>query len=155
RKCQRANPSQKGLNQNQIILDNLPTAIEHASGGGVYRFSLRQLFYAVRPHLLEAIGQEPGYNWFSKVIADYENEQGSDIPGLYRDDRGTLYHPHLGREIPLGTRAVETYQHPQFLFNKVLYCEKEGFFAILQADRWPERHDCALLTSKGYATKAA
>jgi hypothetical protein len=37
----------------------------------------------------------------------------------------------------------------------VLYCEKEGFFPILIDAQWPERHDCALLTSKGYASRAA
>jgi hypothetical protein len=155
RKCQRANPSSKVTSQNKVILDNLARAIGHASGSGIYRFSLRQLFYAIRPQLLEALdNQEPGYDWFAKVIAGYENEYG-DIPGLYRDDRGVLYHPHLRTEIPLGTLAVETYERPKWTFNKILYCEKEGFFPILQDAGWPERHDCALLTSKGQATKAA
>ena len=39
-------------------------------------------------------------------------------------------------------------------FNKILYCEKEGFFPILKDAQWPERNDCALLTSKGFATRA-
>jgi hypothetical protein len=155
RRCQRANPSSKSIPQNEIILDNLARAIGHASGTGKYRFSLRQLFYAIRPKLLEALGnEEPGYDWFTKVIASYENEHG-DIPGLYRDDRGVLYHPHLGTVIPLGTLTVEGYKRPPWTFNKILYCEKEGFFPILQSASWPERHDCALLTSKGQATKAA
>jgi hypothetical protein len=47
------------------------------------------------------------------------------------------------------------YERPRWQFNKLLYCEKEGLFPILQHARWPERHDCALLTSKGYATRAA
>jgi DNA topoisomerase VI subunit A len=38
--------------------------------------------------------------------------------------------------------------------NKILYCEKEGFFPILKDAQWPERNDCALLTSKGFATRA-
>jgi hypothetical protein len=38
---------------------------------------------------------------------------------------------------------------------KVLYCEKEGFFPTLLDAGWPEAHDCALLTSKGFATRAA
>ena len=154
RKCQRANPSAKPVSQNAIILDNLAAAIGHASGSGAYRFSLRQLFYAVRPTLLECFDKEPGYDWFGKVIAAYENEHG-DIPGLYRDDRGVLYHPHLRTTISLGTLSVEDYERPKWTFNKILYCEKEGFFTILQSANWPERHDCALLTSKGQATKAA
>ncbi len=47
------------------------------------------------------------------------------------------------------------YQRPAWTFNKILYCEKEGFFPILIDAQWPERHDCALLTSKGYASRAA
>ena len=74
---------------------------------------------------------------------------------MYRDDRGTLYHPHTGETIPLGTRSVETYQRPAWTFNKILYCEKEGLFPILIDAQWPERHDFALLTSKGYASRAA
>ena len=109
KKCQRANSSSRDIPQNEVILNNLASAIGHASGAGKYRFSLRQLFYAIRPY--------------------------------YRDDRGVLYHPHLRIEIPLGTLAVETYERPKWTFNKILYAEKEGFFPVLQAVGWPERHD--------------
>ena len=74
---------------------------------------------------------------------------------MYRDDRGTLYHPHRREQISLGTLMVESYQPPDWTFNKVLYIEKEGFFQILQDVRWPEKHDCVLLTTKGQATRAA
>jgi hypothetical protein len=141
-------------NQKHFIVNSLPQAIRHASGAGQYRFSQRQLFYAVRPLLLEAYGVEPDYGWFCKVLTSYENEHG-EIAQMYRDARGTLYHPHTGEEIPLGTREVESYRRPEWTFNKILYCEKEGFFPILQDAHWPERHDCALLTSKGFATRAA
>ncbi len=77
------------------------------------------------------------------------------MPGIYRDVRGSLYHPHLKERIPLGTMAVEGYDRPKWTFNKILYIEKEGFFEILIDEKWPERHDCALLTSKGHATRAA
>jgi hypothetical protein len=36
-----------------------------------------------------------------------------------------------------------------------LFIEKEGFFEALKEDAWPERHDCALVTSKGQPTRAA
>jgi hypothetical protein len=141
-------------NQKAVIVRALPQAIRHASGADQYRFSQRQLFYAVRPLLLEAFGLEPDYGWFCKVLTTYEKEHG-EIARMYRDSRGTLYHPHTHQEIPLGTREVEAYRRPEWTFNKILYCEKEGFFPILQDAQWPERHDCALLTSKGFATRAA
>jgi hypothetical protein len=143
----------KAGNQKEVIFAAVPEAIAKASGGGQYRFSLRQLFYAVRPAFLAAFGKEPDYGYFAGVVADYE--AGDDIPGIYRDARGTLYHPHTGEEIPLGTLAVEKYERPPWTFDKILYCEKEGFFSILRAIRWPERHDCALVTSKGFASRAA
>ena len=131
----------------------LPVAIEK-TGGRQYRYSNRQLFYTVRGTLAPQ-GIAPEWDWFCKVITDHEDEQGHDLPGMYRDDRGTLYHPHTGETIPLGTRSVEAYQRPAWTFNKILYCEKEGFFPILIDAQWPERHDFALLTSKGYASRAA
>lgn len=143
-----------GISQKSVILQRLEAMAEKLSGGGVYLFSLRQLFYAIRPFLIPVTGREPEYGWFCKVIGEYEDEHG-DIPRLYRDDRGTLYHPHTGKSISLGTRSVAEYERPAWGFNKIVYCEKEGFFPILQEANWPERHDCALLTSKGFATRAA
>lgn len=144
----------KSQSQKTIILEHIEEAVTKASGNGEYRYSLRQLFYAVRPHMLEAIGKEPGYDYFASVITEFEAVYG-DLPGLYRDPRGILYHPHTGEEIPLGTLAVENYRPPAWTFNKVLYSEKEGFFSILKDVQWPEINDCALLTSKGFASRAA
>lgn len=143
-------PSQKS-----VVLQNLDAAIDKASGGRQYRYSLRQLFYAIRPYILEILGIEPRYGNFEKIITEIEEMRGHDLPKIYRDNRGTLYHPHERRSIPLGTLTVEEYERPTWTFNKILYIEKEGFFSILQDTQWPERNDCALLTSKGYATRAA
>jgi hypothetical protein len=150
-----ANQEVRQYTKKAVVADALPDAIARISGNGNTRYSLRQLFYAIRPRLLKVFGKEPKYGTFTKIISAYEEELGHDLEGIYRDNRGTLYHPHLRQEIPLGTLAVEEYQRPEWTFNKVLYCEKEGFFPLLKDARWPERHDCALLTSKGYATKAA
>ncbi|MGE3361698.1 MAG: hypothetical protein AB7O92_34190 [Acidimicrobiia bacterium] len=149
-----ASPRSQSETKKGVILASLEEAASKASGDGEYRFSLRQLFYAVRPYVLDELQEEPSYDYFSQVVTDYEGERG-DIPGMYRDNRGVVYHPHLRREIPLGTRTVEDYERPAWTFNKILYCEKAGFFPILCAAAWPERHDCALLTSKGFASRAA
>lgn len=143
------------VTQKEVILETLPAAIAEASDNGQYRYSLRRLFYRVRPRVQVVFRQEPNYDTFSQVITGYEAELGHDLDGIYRDDRGTLYHPHLREEIPLGTRAVENYERPPWTFNKILYVEKEGLFPMLIDAQWPERHDCAVLTSKGYASRAA
>lgn len=136
-----------------VMMDSMGEAIKKASGGGEYLFSQRQLFYAVRPYVISGFGKEPDYNYFCNVLTDYEEEFGS-VEGLYRDPRGVLYHPHTGEEIPIGTLSVSNYERPEWTFNKILYSEKEGFFTILKKAKFPERFDCALLTSKGYASRA-
>ena len=122
-----------------------------ATGGS--RFSLRQLFYVVRPFVTEELGAELKHNNFEGIITDYE-DQNCTIAGLYRDPRGTLYHPHTRESIALGTIAVEEYERPEWTFNRVLYCEKEGLLEILKEAGWPERNDCALVSSKGFTTRA-
>jgi hypothetical protein len=140
--------------QKDFIFRSIPEAVRKASGRGKHRYSLRQLFYALRPLFIDAFGQEPLYGTFAKAVRAYEESLGHDLEGIYRDARGVLYHPHTHEEIPLGTLAVEKYRRPAWTFNKIVYCEKEGFFPILKDAAWPERHDCALLTSKGFATSA-
>lgn len=147
------NPRQKVPNQKDIIFDNIPIASDSLRGDRGYRFSQRQLYYAIRPKLLD-VTRNPDYKWFSDCITQYENIHG-DILGMYRDTRGALYHPHLGEEMPIGTLEVEEYKRPAWTFNKILYIEKQGFFSTLKAEKWCERNDCALLTSKGQASRAA
>ena len=57
-------PLAKGLTMKDIILDRIDESIDKASGSREYRFSLRQLFYAVRPHVLDLLKAEPEYNYF-------------------------------------------------------------------------------------------
>jgi hypothetical protein len=154
-KSRRGNSADAVDTQKSVILDSLEEAVAKTGQNGTYRFSIRQLFYAVRPFFLKIFSKEPNYDYFSTVIGDHETATGQDIPGIYRDARGTLYHPHTGETIPLGTLNVERYSRPAWTFNKVLYSEKEGFFEMLKSVNWPERHDCALVTSKGFASRAA
>lgn len=139
--------------EKEVIVYNLDEAIAKTSGYGKFKFSQRQLFYAIRPYIISELGKEPDYNYFCRIITEYESQFGY-IQGLYRDPRGTLYHPHLQQEIPLGTLAVEDYERPSWTFNKIIYIEKEGFFTMLKEAKFPERYDCALLSSKGYASRA-
>ncbi len=138
--------------------DNFDDACAKASGDGQYRFSLRQLFYVLRPLVMAATGKALEYGNFEAFITDHEAKEG-ETPGIYRDNRGVLYQPHSGLsedgEKPLGTLMVESYARPAWTFNKIIYIEKQGFFELLKDQKWPERHDCALITSKGFASRAA
>jgi hypothetical protein len=73
---------------------------------------------------------------------------------MYREPRGSIYHPHRRETIPLGTLTVEDYERPEWTFNKLLYVEKEGFSEALKDNRWAERHDCMLTSTKGFTTRA-
>ena len=156
RRALRAEPPEprSKRSQKEVVLAHLDAAIAKASGQGAYRFSPRQVFYVIRPLVREAVGAELQWGNFETIIGDHELEQG-EIAGMYRDPRGTLYHPHRRDSIPLGTLQVERYRRPEWTFNKILFIEKEGFFEALKEAAWPERHDCALLTSKGQPTRAA
>ena len=88
------------------------------------------------------------------IITDFESEHG-EIPLMYREPRGSITHPHRDETITLGTLMVEEYERPAWNFNKLLYIEKEGAQEALKQDRWLERHDCAVMSSKGFSTRAA
>ena len=140
--------------QKDIVLENLDQAIADVSGDGEFRFGERQLLYVIRKIVSDEIGETLTTANFKNIITDYENEHG-EIPGMYREPRGSIYHPHRDETITLGTLMVEEYERPAWTFNKVVYIEKEGFSEALKAARWAERHDCMLMSSKGFTTRAA
>jgi hypothetical protein len=136
------------------VLDNLDSVIASVSGNGKFRFTPRQLFYQLRGIVRDEMGAELTLTNFTKISDDYEEEHG-EIERMYREPRGSIYHPHRRETITLGTLMVEDYERPEWTFNKVVYIEKEGFSEALKDARWAERHDCMLMSSKGFSTRAA
>jgi len=154
RKTHRPEARAARVSQKDVVLDNLDAVIAEVSGDGRYRFNQGQLLYRLRPIVRDELGDDLTTTNFAAIITDYEAEHG-EIPGMYREPRGTIYHPHREETITLGTLMVEDYERPLWTFNKLVYIEKEGFSEALKAERWAERHDCALLSSKGFTTRAA
>jgi hypothetical protein len=74
---------------------------------------------------------------------------------MYREPRGSITHPHRDETLSLGDLMVEQYQRPSWNFNKIVYIEKEGANEALKAVGWLERHDAAVMSSKGFSTRAA
>jgi DNA topoisomerase 6 subunit A-like protein len=146
--------SANGTTQKSIVLDHLDAAIAKVSEDGRYRFNQRQVLYVLRPIVREELDKELTVENFTQIITDYEAEHG-EIEGMYREPRGSIYHPHRDETITLGTLMVEEYDRPAWTFNKLLYIEKEGFSEALKDVRWGERHDCAIMSSKGFSTRAA
>jgi hypothetical protein len=154
RKARRPSSGTGRASQKDIVLDNLDQAIANVSGEGQFRFNQRQVLYVIRKIVHDETGATLTAANFANIITDYENEHG-EIPGMYREPRGSIYHPHREETITLGTLMVEEYERPAWTYNKIMYIEKEGFSEALKAARWAERHDCTLMSSKGYTTRAA
>ena len=153
RKTQGASAS--GVSQKSVVFDHMLEVIDLVSGGSErYRFNDRQLLYRLRPIVREELGQELKLSNWKTILDDYEEEHG-EIVLMYREPRGSITHPHRGETITLGTLMVEEYERPVWTFNKLVYIEKEGAQEALKQNRWLERHDCAVMSSKGFSTRAA
>jgi hypothetical protein len=156
RRAKKLQPRVENPNIKKVVFANMEEQIRIVSDDRRYRFQWRQVFYRMRPIVKGALGVELDGSYFSQtLVTAWEAERGGEERMAYRDPRGTFYVPHSRDSFPLGTLQVEHFQRPEWQFNKVLYLEKEGFFEALKADGWPERHDCALMTSKGQPTRAA
>ena len=147
-------PKRSSTSIKQVVLDNLDDVIALISTNGKYRFQQRQFLYKMRPIVRNEIDKMLKTGTFNGIITDYEYENG-EIPGMYREPRGSIYHPHRKETITLGTLMVENYKRPEWTYNHLLYNEKEGFNAALKDENWPEQHDCMLISSKGFSSRAA
>jgi hypothetical protein len=129
-------------------------AIAEVSGGGAYPFPTRNLFYKVRPRVQRYTDAELKGPYFSQtLVVEYEREHGL-IPGHYRDPRGELHEPHTGTTVRLGSREVAGYTLPEYVFDKILYVEKEGFEPVLKAAQLADRYDLAIAYGKGQPVEA-
>ena len=129
------------LSLKDLVLKHLPAAIRQISEDGRLSFTQRDVFYVLRPLVQDEHDKSLDYGYFTALITDYENERG-EIPGMQREPRGTLYHPHLRQEIPLSTESVASYGRPFWTFNKLVYIEKAGTQQNLIEVGWPEEYDC-------------
>ena len=136
RQARRPNAKSKQT-QTDVVLDNLEAVIAEVSGPKGYRFNMRQLFYGLRPIVMNETGEELQIGNFTTIITDYENEHG-EIPRMYREPRGSITHPHRNETITLGTLMVEEYERPAWTFNKLVYIEKEGANEALKEVGWLE-----------------
>src|SRR6266542_1830298 len=117
------------------VFEVIPAAVAATSGNGAYQFPCRNLFYAVRPRIQAYTDAELKYNYFSQdLVVEYEQAHGP-IDGMYREPRGTLHEPHTGTTVPLGTLEVAAYRLPEYVFDKILYVEKEGLGPICESAR--------------------
>jgi hypothetical protein len=139
----------------------------------------RQIMYKARPKILRMITAE-GFSdkHFTQVLLPNFINEYPDLCAdwvIHYDARGNLIEPHTGVILPLGTQEVRQYlgEHPRFgpvakfpfdvrfpttatenRYRNLLYIEKEGFEALIDASRIRERFDIATASNKGTSVTA-
>jgi hypothetical protein len=173
-----------GLHEPRTFLaaanDILPRAYQHASGGGEYPASKRQLYYACREEFKQVVGKELNSNYFSNtLLVQYLNRHPKQAATwkITADARGTLTIPNTAHDlsIPCGTLEMNEFTEemrgpfdpmeiellpPEWPVNKpgerfqgLIYIEKEGFDELLNP--LAARYDLAVISCKGQSVVAA
>jgi hypothetical protein len=162
----------------------METAYLKASGGGRLPANARQIMYAARPKILELTGKEALDDaYFTQtLLPDYVAGQGlEDMWDVVYDGRGHFTEPHRGfrqnpdgTAIPLSTLAARGYppraadpmeighlnlsdptRGPGCRYAGILFIEKEGFLPLLAEAQIAEKHDLAIMSTKGMSVVAA
>jgi hypothetical protein len=138
-----------------VVMELLPDAVAIESDSGL-PFNTRRLVYRIRDRVLRRTGKELTQGYFDDLLTEIEAEQGDLSPLLYREARGNFLIPHQdNRAMPLGTLTVREFRRSAWTFNKVLLIEKDDLRYMLEMAGWAERHDCLIMSSKGFSTRAA
>ena len=150
----------------------IPAGYAHASGGGLYSVSLRQMYYACREAFREHTDREIEAAYFSQTLLRQYLNRNPELTATWKitaDPRGTLTIPNAANKvrIPCGTIAIEQHlsdvsvpidplnvslklrtQWPSLAGGKryqaVVYIEKEGFEPLLLEAKIAERFDIAI-----------
>jgi hypothetical protein len=131
----------------------IPQAVRDAAGG-LGRVSAHTLYYHVRPLVQQHTSRELTSKYFEQNLLPRYQLEVAPIPELYYEPRGVLYEPHTGEAVPLGTREVEEYEFPSWLYDKILFVEKQGLWPVFEAARLAEQYDMAIVAGEGFATEA-
>jgi DNA topoisomerase VI subunit B len=135
------------------------SAVRKASGDE-YQVSAHTLFYVVRDMIQPLTSRELRSDYFEQdLLPAYQQAHGLVLlpdgrPAIYYEPRGTLFEPHDGTELRLGTREVAAYKFPFWLYDKILFIEKQGLWPVFQRARLGERYDMAVVAGEGFATEA-
>ena len=159
----------------------IPQAYLAASDNGQLPAKVRQIFYQVRPLVMELTDGKIWKNsdtFTQGVFFDYIRDHPRETQDwdVVFDARGHLTEPHLKRRIGIGTLEVRGYvkswtntcnlgfaididdtvqtSGPTNRYAFALFVEKEGFDSLLERARIAERYDLTIFSSKGESTVA-
>lgn len=150
-----------------------------ASNNNTLPAHARQIMYAARGRIQELTGEGLRDSYFTQqLLPDYLQEFPSQTADwdIVFDARGHLYEPHTRKDVPLGTLTVREYldgvtepstagptdivdglfqtHGPDHRYQAVLFIEKEGFLPLFRRVQLAERHDIALMSTKGQSVTA-
>lgn len=134
----------------------LPQAIDFVSSGGRFRYKQRQLWYVVRALFdQKGLGEySPTYDYFSgKLIPEAKERTDINLEGLLKEANAELHEPRSRSIIPLSTEGVESYEIPEWKYNKILYVEKRGFKDVIVANRFHDIYDVAVIGAQGESSE--
>jgi hypothetical protein len=156
RRVKEAQQKTKRVNKADACYEVMGEAYAYSTGNGALPTTARDLYYAVRNRIerFDYDADELEYSYFSQNILPRYQREVNPLPLVEYEPRGTLYEPHGGKDVPLGTRSVAEYNFPDYVFDKILYIEKNGRVGILKAGGVDKRHDMALIGGQGYASEA-
>ncbi len=120
--------------------------------------SQRDLYYALRDvygsrlgRVLEQDSKSPYHYFIATLLPDYRREV-DPLPLVFSSAKGHIYEPHTRNVYELG--GPVPHDVPLHQYDKVLYVEKEGWWAPVRNSGVAERYDMAVVTSEGYSTEA-
>jgi hypothetical protein len=159
----------------------IPQAYAAASDNGKLPAKVRQVYYQIRPLVMELTGGKTWKNsdtFTQGVFFDYLRDHPRETVDwdVVFDARGHLTEPHVKKQIGIGTLEVRRYvgsweetcnfdfeididdavptSGPANRYQFALFIEKEGFDSLLERARISERFDLAIFSSKGQSNVA-
>ena len=159
----------------------MPEAYAEASSDGQYPTTPRQLYYRVRPKVLELTGKtELGYGYFgADLLPRYVQDHPQLVKGwrMHYKARGTLLEPHTYCRVELGTAQVASYvdswngaevgqigivppsweaetRGARNRYSGLVVVEKEGIADLLAIAGVGERYDVAIVGNEGQSVEA-
>ena len=167
----------RGFSQKDAAAQVMEEAYMAASANGTLPANARQVMYAARAKIEPLTpGKRLDDQYFCQtLLPDYMEEHGVAWDVVF-DARGHFAEPHAGKVVNLGTLDVRSYLAdikeakfeepglsaaristcgPDCNFGAVLFIEKEGFQPLFDRVKLAERHDIAIMSTKGVSVTAA
>jgi len=162
----------------EVVYQELKNAYNIVSDNGRYYANARQLFYKVRPKVIELTGNQwTNSSYFTQTLLKDYIEAYSPSWKVVWDARGHIQEPHTDETIGLGGIEVGEYIHdwensfdqfpatlykslintkgPELRYGAVLFVEKEGFNEILDESGIREEYDIGIMSTKGVPVGAS